>query len=97
MGERAAVTEVAMIRLATIMRTFPGRKSIIWIGEGLPYDQGFEPIYKHIIDTLNDANIALYPVDARRWGGIARWATPIYPCNSSPISLAAWRSSIAAT
>ncbi len=68
MGERAAVTEVAMIRLATIMRTFPGRKSIIWIGEGLPYDQGFEPIYKHIIDTLNDANIALYPVDASALG-----------------------------
>jgi VWFA-related protein len=64
MGERVAVTEVAMIRLSGLMRNFPGRKSIIWVSEGLPNDPGFEPAYQHIIDTLNDANIGLYPIDA---------------------------------
>ncbi len=62
--ERVAVTEVAMSRLAALMRNFPGRKSIVWIGEGLPNDPGFEPAYQHIIDTLNGANIGLYPIDA---------------------------------
>jgi VWFA-related protein len=64
MEERVAVTEVAMTRLAGLMRNFPGRKSIIWVGEGLPNDPGFEPAYRHIINTLNNANIGLYPIDA---------------------------------
>jgi VWFA-related protein len=43
----------------------PGRKSIVWITDGFPLNQEWEAAFERIINKLNDANVALYTVDAR--------------------------------
>jgi hypothetical protein len=43
----------------------PGRKSLIWIGGGLSTSPGDWPAVNEVINKLNDANVAVYTVDAR--------------------------------
>jgi VWFA-related protein len=42
-----------------------GRKSLIWIGGGLSVNPHDWPAIRNLIDQLNDANVAVYTVDAR--------------------------------
>jgi VWFA-related protein len=63
---------------ATIARAFggiPGRKALIWVTGSFPFlvtsaddppmARGFENEMEHAFQLLNDANISVYPVDAR--------------------------------
>ena len=63
---------------ATIARAFggiPGRKALIWVTGGFPftvsspndppYARGYEDDMSRAFQMLNDANISVYPVDAR--------------------------------
>jgi len=48
----------------------PGRKNLIWVGGGFPIDIGFDAfavtgLLNHAMRAMNEANIAIYPVDAR--------------------------------
>ena len=48
-----------------------GRKNLIWISSGFPVETGFRRTFNTLDDvrrtacTLNDCNVAIYPVDAR--------------------------------
>ncbi len=42
-----------------------GRKSIIWITGGFAHDEDLRSIMKGSLNRVNDANVAIYPVDAR--------------------------------
>ncbi len=42
-----------------------GRKSIIWITGGFAHDQDLRSIMRGSLNRVNDANVAIYPVDAR--------------------------------
>ena len=70
-----------MQQMAQALSGFPGRKSIIWAGGGFPFsvsDNTMQlapagrdtltdvmPLYEHTWQLLNDAQIALYPLDVK--------------------------------
>ena len=70
-----------MQQLAQALAGFPGRKSLIWAGGGFPFsvsDNSMQlapagrdsladvmPMYDHTWQLLNDAQIALYPLDVK--------------------------------
>jgi VWFA-related protein len=68
-----ADTLEAMQQLAQAWAGIPGRKSLIWAGDGFPFNAsdhngsdslgGFLSMYKRTLRLLNEAQIALYPVD----------------------------------
>jgi len=67
--------------IADHLASLPGRKNLIWLSGGFPLQIGmgsekamfdpnreqrtFGPEVEHAIKALNDANVAVYPVDAR--------------------------------
>jgi len=71
----------AMQQVAQALAGFPGRKSLIWASGGFPFSvsdntmqlapAGLDsltdvlPMYEHTWQLLNDAQIALYPVDVK--------------------------------
>jgi VWFA-related protein len=59
------VTLGALSALAHRMSGAPGRKSIVWITDGFFLEQSWEDAFTRAINKLNDANVALYTVDAR--------------------------------
>jgi VWFA-related protein len=79
----------AMQQVALSLGGFPGRKSLIWAGGGFPFsvsDNTMQlapagrdslvdvlPLYEHTWQLLNDAQIALYPVDVK---GLSVVTTP---------------------
>jgi hypothetical protein len=76
---RAAKTLEAMQAIANFLARLPGRKNLIWVSGGFPFSLGYDAlpgkfhrdqglIVAEIEDTaraLNNANLAIYPVDAR--------------------------------
>ena len=70
-----------MQQVAQALAGFPGRKSLIWAGGGFPFNVSDNtmqlapinrdtlsdvlPMYEHTWQLLNDAQIALYPVDVK--------------------------------
>jgi VWFA-related protein len=42
-----------------------GRKNLIWIGGGLSVTPRDWPVVRNVIDQFNDANVAVYTIDAR--------------------------------
>jgi VWFA-related protein len=49
------------------LSALPGRKSLIWMTAGLPLRdiiRGFPEFWRHTVDTLNDANVAVYSIDS---------------------------------
>ncbi len=75
MGQRAAVTLLAMQQIAQRVSGVPGRKSLVWITGGFPFsidpvtgsnDVSISaPAYEHTMQLLADHMISVYPVDAR--------------------------------
>jgi VWFA-related protein len=77
--DRAGRTTAALEVIANHLASYPGRKNLIWISSSFPwqigYGQGFEVVptdmvlFSKWIDpaahALSNANVALYPVDAR--------------------------------
>jgi VWFA-related protein len=61
--------------MAQVFSGVPGRKSIVWLTSGIPidlYDQANLPtgrdlstLYERTLQAINQANIAVYPVDVR--------------------------------
>jgi VWFA-related protein len=76
-------------QIAQTMAGFPGRKSLIWASGGFPFNVSDNtmqlapagrdtlsdvlPLYEHTWQLLNDAQIALYPVDVK---GLLNTAVP---------------------
>ena len=76
-----------MQQIAQALAGFPGRKSLIWAGGGFPFsvsDNTMQlapagrdsltdvlPMYEHTWQLLNDAQIALYPVDVKGLQAVA--------------------------
>ena len=67
----------ALQSIAWSLSGIPGRKSLIWITDGMPLARystdaampGYlESLYHRAIQSLNDAQVALYPVDASGLG-----------------------------
>ncbi len=67
-------------QIASSFAALPGRKSLLWLSAGFPFavsdsnraeigwfaDQGdLQPLYRRTWNVLNNANVALYPVDVR--------------------------------
>jgi VWFA-related protein len=77
--DRARWTLEAMEGIAHHMAAIPGRKNLVWVSGGFPVTLGLEPedfgstgthrtFYEETTRTaraMSDANIAIYPVDAR--------------------------------
>ena len=74
---RVRVTLEALRRIAHAVSGYPGRKNLIWFSDGFPIslalDQStdldlYRPYHEQIRQTsaqLSDANVAVYPIDAR--------------------------------
>jgi VWFA-related protein len=68
------VTMRSFLQIAWSMSGVPGRKSLIWATSGFPFYLGspgmvpggrLSTLYERAMETLNDAQIAVYPVDVR--------------------------------
>ena len=84
--ERAMDTKQVLEATAHHLADVPGRKSLIWVSVGFPLtwppqpgpeaaDLDFNPDMDQIARLLNDANVALYAVDARGLMGALGGAT----------------------
>ncbi len=77
---RANLTVAALRTIAHRLRAMPGRKKLIWISAGFPVShldqrirngmalistQDFGDLVAQAVHDLNDANIAVYPIDPR--------------------------------
>ncbi|HTT24618.1 MAG TPA: VWA domain-containing protein [Candidatus Sulfotelmatobacter sp.] len=62
--ERIARTLSALHVISERLGPMRGRKSLLWMTAGLSTPDGYPPV-EEAIDRLNDANVAVYTVDAR--------------------------------
>ena len=77
---RATITAAALEAIAGHLARIPGRKSIVWVSGSFPIQIGYEadtlmnqarehrsfaPELEHAAEVLDQAGIAVYPVDAR--------------------------------
>jgi VWFA-related protein len=92
--ERAMDTKQVLEAIAHHLADVPGRKSLIWISVGFPLtwppqpspyppDIDFNPDMDQTARVLNDANVALYAVDARGLRGALEAATGISDAESA--------------
>ncbi|HXY24443.1 MAG TPA: VWA domain-containing protein [Candidatus Acidoferrum sp.] len=83
----------AMTQFAHALRSFPGRKTLIWATAGFPFTiddpdafarQGddLRPEYEEAWRSLNSSNIAVYPVDL----GSADFPTKALPSSNATVS-----------
>ena len=70
--ERAAGLQEALEEIARHLAKVPGRKNLVWVSGSFPlfisrdhYTLDFSPQMEAAGRALNDANVAVYPVDAR--------------------------------
>lgn len=69
-GRRIEATVSALTAIANRLTTVEGRKSLVWITSSIPLPRdriGKSPsaVIQEMTRPLNDANVAVYPVDAR--------------------------------
>ena len=64
-GARVDRTVRALNLIRTQLSHMQGRKSLIWVGGGLSVGPHDWPAIRNVIDQFNDANVAVYTVDAR--------------------------------
>lgn len=91
--DRVRRTLDALVAIANHLASFPGRKNLIWVSASFPIQIGmltprapgdtrtqqqFGPEIERAARALNNANLAVYPVDARGLvaGGAADGTTP---------------------
>jgi VWFA-related protein len=107
--DRVLSTLHAFEFIAEHLAELPGRKNLIWVSGGFPLDIGFDSIadwknpavdqrtFTDEVDrtmrAMNDANIAVYPVDARglmtnpKFSAEARKAPSVRPSLAPPIGV----------
>ena len=98
--DRAGRTVDALLAIGNYLAQFPGRKNLIWVSASFPVGTGFDTPrqpgdtrdqiqftgeVKRAVKALNNADLAIYPVDARGLvaGGVAAGATSIAGRNST--------------
>ncbi len=63
---RTLMTMEALNQLARSMAIFPGRKNLIWISDGIPFDPAeTNPQLQKTAALLAETQIAVYPIDVR--------------------------------
>ena len=63
---RTFITMQALNKLARSMAVFPGRKNLIWISGGIPFDpSSTDPQMRRTATLLAATQIAVYPIDVR--------------------------------
>jgi VWFA-related protein len=70
-------TKYALQAIARHLASVPGRKGLIWIAGDLPLASDFNPDMEEAARALNDADVALYAVDARGLEGALSGITPV--------------------
>ena len=87
-NDAAEATFVSLLALAQAFKGVPGRKTMVWITAGFPFyvaDIEHDPsaqnkdLAARTYQALNDANIAIYPVDARGLMGYSQGPRPLRP------------------
>jgi len=83
---RTTITLQALEDIANHLASLPGRKSLVWVSAGFPFTYGtntmrlnqlnegvknFSEILTRTARSVTDANVAIYPVDARALIGFA--------------------------
>jgi VWFA-related protein len=77
--QRVEMTLATLEMVANHIKYLPGRKNLVWFSAGFPLTIGFDkwgpgytgdrrsfgPEVQRTVRALNDANVAMYPVDAR--------------------------------
>lgn len=77
--DRARRTADALVDISNHLSSFPGRKNLVWVSSSFPISIGMDemvlgstrnrqmltPDIERAVRALNDANLAVYPVDAR--------------------------------
>jgi VWFA-related protein len=77
--DRAGVTSEAMQDIARRVASIPGRKNLIWVSSGFPINinygnvgnvgpattRSFVGVLSNTAKALNNANVSVYPIDAR--------------------------------
>jgi VWFA-related protein len=77
--DRARRTADAMVAIANHLASFPGRKNLVWVSSSFPIHMGMDEMVpnstrnrqtfsrdiERAVRALNNANLSVYPVDAR--------------------------------
>lgn len=78
--DRVQITAQALTAIANHVAGIPGRKNLVWVSGGFPMaisltssqdspvdsqSQNFAPLVHNALRAVNQANLAIYPVDAR--------------------------------
>jgi VWFA-related protein len=84
--QRTTITLRALEAIANHLASLPGRKSLVWVSAGFPFTYGsntmrlnqlsegvknFSEVLSHTAQSIANANVAIYPVDARALIGSA--------------------------
>lgn len=89
---RVRITANAMQAIAKHLAGVPGRKNLVWISSSFPLDfelrdrEDTPPELTAAVRALNDANVALYPVDARGLGTNAGYGGGAVHNHSNPMA-----------
>jgi VWFA-related protein len=54
----------ALLSVVNVMRSIPGRKSIVFFSEGMAIPPNVYEQFRSVIDAANRANVSIYPMDA---------------------------------
>ena len=76
--DRARKTLDAFVSIANHLADLPGRKNLVWVTGSLPFPMA------SAARSLNYANIAVYPVDARGLVGMPRQLAAVTPSGIKP-------------
>ena len=60
---------LSILEVAQMLRAVPERKALVLFSSGFPLTSDRQPELAATLDALNQANIALYPVDVRKFAG----------------------------
>jgi VWFA-related protein len=104
---RVRATLAALRTISRAVVGYPGRKALIWFSAGFPFklaldetmDLDFSKSYREQIRQaaalLSDANVAVYPVDARGLLTVGALADPTTPASQGPpgtsLAAATWQ------
>jgi VWFA-related protein len=74
MRQSSEAIRLSFKALAERLANVPGRKSVFWVSQGFPPAVLRDAAWDHTLGALNEANIAVSPVDSNGLGGpVRRW------------------------
>lgn len=63
-NQQGFATTDALLAIASVLGTLPGRKTVVFFAEGLALPPAVYPLFKNVVTTANRGNVSVYTIDA---------------------------------